>query len=110
MRIYLAIFLTFSAALFLASVENAQSSAPDLILFNGKVFTSNVKQLYAEAVAIRGYRIVSVGGSSKIKSIAGPSTKLVDLGGRTVIPGINDAHLHFGIQPANTGALKASSN
>jgi predicted amidohydrolase YtcJ len=108
MRIYLAIFLTFSAALFLASVENAQSSAPDLILFNGKVFTSNVKQLYAEAVAIRGYRIVSVGGSSKIKSIAGPSTKLVDLGGRTVIPGINDAHLHFGIQPANTVELKLS--
>jgi len=94
--------------MFLASAENAQSSAPDLILFNGKVFTSNVKQLYAEAVAIRGDRIVSVGGSSKIKSMAGPSTKLVDLGGRTVIPGINDAHLHFGIQPANTVELKLS--
>jgi predicted amidohydrolase YtcJ len=108
MRIHLAIFLTLCAALFLASAENAQSSAPDLILFNGKVFTSNVKQLYVEAVAIRGDRIVSVGGSSKIKSIAGPSTKLVDLGGRTVIPGINDAHLHFGIQPANTVELKLS--
>jgi predicted amidohydrolase YtcJ len=108
MRIYIAIFLTFCAALFLTSSQNAQSSPPDLILLNGKVFTSDVKQLYVEAIAIRGDRIVAVGKSSSIKSSAGPSTKLIDLGGRTVIPGVNDAHVHMGIQPANTVDLKLS--
>ena len=96
---YRNIFLAFCAALFSVSLASAQSSPPDLILFNGKVFTSNVEQLYVEAIAIRGDRIVAVGESSKIKSTAGPSTKLIDLGGRTVIPGINDAHLHMGSSP-----------
>lgn len=108
MRIYLAIFLALCAALFFTAAENTQSSAPDLILFNGKIFTSNVQQLYVEAVAIRGDRSVAVGETSKIKSSAGHSTKLIDLGGRTVIPGINDAHLHLGIQPSDTVELHLS--
>jgi predicted amidohydrolase YtcJ len=108
MRLYLAIFLALCAALFFTATKNAQSSVPDLILFNGKIFTSDAQQLYVEAVAICGDRIVAVGESSKIKSSAGPSTKLIDLGGRTVIPGINDAHLHLGIQPSNTVELHLS--
>jgi len=106
MRIYVAILLTLCAALLFTPSEKAQSSPPDLILLNGKIFTSNVEQLYVEAVAIRGDRIVAVGESSRIKSLAGPATKSVDLGGRTVIPGINDAHVHLGIQPANTVELE----
>jgi predicted amidohydrolase YtcJ len=108
MRIYLAIFLNFCAVLFSAGFTSAQSSAPDLVLLNGKIFTSNTAQLYVEAVAIRGDRIVAVGESAKMKSLAGPATKSIDLGGRTVIPGINDAHLHLGIQPANMVDVKLS--
>jgi len=108
MRIYLAIFLNFCAVLFSAGLTSAQSSAPDLLLLNGKIFTSNASQLYVEAVAIRGDRIVAVGESAKMKSLAGPATKSIDLGGRTVIPGINDAHVHLGIQPANTVELDLS--
>jgi predicted amidohydrolase YtcJ len=70
-------------------------SAPDLVLLNGKIFTSESTRPYVEALAIRGERIVAVGDSASIKILAGPRTKQIDLGGRTVIPGINDAHFHF---------------
>ncbi len=77
----------------------AQKASPDLILFNGKVFTSNANQLYAEALAIRRERIVAVGSSKEVIALADQNTKRIDLGGRTVIPGINDAHMHLGIAP-----------
>lgn len=77
-----------------ALIVNAQ--APDLILFNGKVFTADATMPYAEALAIRGQRIIAVGNTVTIKKMARPKTKQLDLGGRTVIPGINDAHDHVG--------------
>lgn len=83
----------------LLSVVLAQQPAPDLVLFNGKVFTSNSKQPHAEALAIRGERIVAVGSSQEISALAGKDTKQIDLGGRTVIPGINDAHDHLNVFP-----------
>ena len=79
--------------------------APDLILFNGKVFTSDSAHPYVEALAIGGERIVATGDSNKIKALAGPHTKQIDLAGRTVIPGINDAHMHIELEPASTVAL-----
>ena len=83
----------------LLSVVLAQQPAPDWVLFNGKVFTSNAKQPHAEALAIRGERIVAVGSSQEIRRLAGKDTKQIDLGGRTVIPGINDAHDHLKVFP-----------
>jgi len=59
---------------------------------NGKIFTSNVAQPYAQALAIRGERITAVGTAEQMQQLAGPITRIIDLGGRTVIPGINDAH------------------
>lgn len=76
-----------------------QESSPDLILFNGKAFTSNASQPYVEAIAIRGERIVAVGTSKEITALAGNATKQIDAGGRTIIPGINDAHYHIGVAP-----------
>jgi predicted amidohydrolase YtcJ len=76
-----------------------QSAAPDLILYNGKIFTSNEAHPYAQAIAIRGERISGVGDSKTIMGLAGRNTKLLDLGGRTVIPGINDAHYHLSVTP-----------
>ena len=79
-----------------------QAGAPaDLVLFNGKIFTSNSKQPYVEALAIRGERIVATGNSADVKALAGPQTKQIDLAGRTVIPGINDAHNHLELEPTN---------
>ncbi len=67
----------------------------DLVLAHGKIWTENPKQPEVEAVAIQGNRIVAVGDSESILKLAGPKTKVVDLKGRRVVPGFNDAHVHF---------------
>ncbi len=77
----------------------AQPGDPDLILFNGKIFTSVVAHPYVEALAIRGERIVATGDTKTIQAMAGPKTNAIDLHGGTVIPGINDAHHHFSLGP-----------
>ena len=79
----------------------AQQPAPDLVLLNGKIFTSDAAHPYVQAIAVRGERITATGDSAKIKALVGPLTKQFDLGGRTVIPGINDAHNHLSISPPN---------
>jgi predicted amidohydrolase YtcJ len=62
-----------------------------------------------EALAIRGERIVAADESVKVQALAGPQTKRIDLGGRTVIPGINDAHMHLELQPASSVSLSFKS-
>jgi predicted amidohydrolase YtcJ len=88
-----------------ASMTPDAASAADTILFNGKIFTSDGNQC-VEALAIQGDRIEAVGDSEQIRKLAGPSTKQIDLGGRTVIPGLNDAHNHMRIRPANLVELQ----
>ena len=80
----------------------AQQQPPDLILLNGQIFTSDAAHPYVQALAISGERILATGDSAKIKSLAGPHTHQIDLAGRTVIPGINDAHDHIGLNPPHT--------
>ena len=77
------------AALFLVAMH------PDLLLINGKIWTVNPAQPEAQAVACRDGKIVAVGTTAEIRSMAGPETKVVDLRGRRVVPGFNDAHVHF---------------
>jgi predicted amidohydrolase YtcJ len=98
----------FSLVCFLALSVSAvsQQSAPDLILVNGKVFTSVAAHPYAQALAIRGDRVIATGDSAKIIALAGPMTKRIDLGGHTVIPGLNDAHNHLEVSPAETIELQ----
>ena len=78
----------------LALITNAQ--APDLILTNGKIFTSDKAKLYAQALAIKGDRIVAVGTRAEIEKLAGTKTRSINLEGKTVVPGFNDAHDHIG--------------
>jgi predicted amidohydrolase YtcJ len=73
----------------------AQQNAPDLILTNGKVITVDERFSIAQAVAIKGWRIVAVGSTSDISQIAGSSTRRIDLRGRSVVPGLIDNHTHF---------------
>jgi predicted amidohydrolase YtcJ len=68
--------------------------APDIIYYNGKVITVDRAFSIAQAVAISGDRITAVGVASKVRALAGPSTRVVDLGGRTMMPGLMDNHLH----------------
>ena len=82
--------------LFLAASANAQSqNVPDYVLVNGKIFTAEATHTYTQALAIKGERILAVGTSEEISRLASPHTIRIDLHGRLVIPGINDAHYHF---------------
>ena len=92
------IVVGFSISL-VAGGTSALPAPPDLVLLHGKVFTSDPKHLHAEALAIRGERVVAVGTSRQIEALAGPTTRRIDLGGRTVIPGIDDAHAHLEVFP-----------
>jgi predicted amidohydrolase YtcJ len=72
------------------------TAPPDVVLLGGRVFTARPDAPWAEAIAVRGDRVVRVGTTEEIRRLAGATTRVVALGGRTVIPGINDAHDHLG--------------
>ena len=67
---------------------------PNLVLYNGKVVTVDREFSIAEALAISGDRITAVGTNADVRSLAAPETKLVDLQGKTVLPGLIDTHTH----------------
>src|SRR5262245_12487044 len=73
----------------------AQQTAPDLILSNGKIITVDERFSIAQAVAVKGDRIVAVGSNADITAMAGPNTRRIDLRGRAVIPGLIDNHMHL---------------
>ena len=87
-------------SLWLASVSAFSQQKPvDLVLLNGRIFTSDAARPTAQALAIRGERIVAVGTSADIAKLAGATTRRIDLQGHTVTPGFNDAHNHFSPDP-----------
>lgn len=67
----------------------------DLILTNGRVLTVDKEFTVASALAVDGDRVLAVGSDDEIRTSAHESTRVIDLEGRTVLPGINDAHLHL---------------
>jgi predicted amidohydrolase YtcJ len=75
-----------------AHVGIAQAQAPDTVFLNGKIVVYDAPP--APALAVRDGRIAAIGGSDAIRALAGPATRVIDLGGRTVIPGLIDSHIH----------------
>jgi predicted amidohydrolase YtcJ len=70
----------------------------DLIVVNGNIYTVNEKQPHAKAIAVKGDRIVFVGANEEARKFRSDKTRSVDLGGKTVVPGLTDSHCHiFGI-------------
>jgi predicted amidohydrolase YtcJ len=90
-----AMILSLASAAAAQSVHAPPDRSPDYVLFNGKIFTATDARPYVQAVAVKGERIVAVGTSEEISSLASAHTIRLDLQGRVVIPGINDAHYHF---------------
>ncbi|HEX4936287.1 MAG TPA: amidohydrolase [Gemmatimonadaceae bacterium] len=85
-----------AALAFAARSAPAQQPPPaDLILVNGTVLTVDAGDRIAQAIAVRGRRIVAVGTNAEVERLAGPATQRIDLRGRTVTPGLLDAHAHF---------------
>ncbi|HEY7412720.1 MAG TPA: amidohydrolase [Vicinamibacteria bacterium] len=79
----------------LVSAEPVGAAAPaDLVLRGGRVWAGKGLPA-ASALAVRGERIVAVGDDAAVAGLAGPRTRVVDLRGRLVVPGFNDAHVHF---------------
>ena len=91
------------ASVLLAGAAIAQNA--DMILVNGKIVTQDEKSSIAAALAIENGNITAVGTDDAIKQLAGPNTVKVDLGGRTVIPGLIDSHMH-GIRSALTYSIE----
>jgi predicted amidohydrolase YtcJ len=88
------------AGLLLSGCETAppaQSGAgpADTILTNARIATLNPKAPGASAIAIRGGDIVAIGAAGDVEKLRGPSTRVIDAGGRAVVPGLNDGHTHF---------------
>src|SRR5713226_5031781 len=77
------------------TAENSQKSLADLVFTNGNIYTANDKRLRAEAIAVKGDRIVFVGSNAAAKNYEGPATRIVDLHGATMLPGMTDAHQHL---------------
>jgi predicted amidohydrolase YtcJ len=73
----------------------AKTEVADVLFINGNIYTVNERQPHAEAVAVKGERIVFVGSNADAKKYQGKSTRVVDLQGRTVVPGMTDAHYHI---------------
>jgi predicted amidohydrolase YtcJ len=90
--------LVAAAALGLPGAKRAgaqnMTDQPDLILHNGKVTTLDPAQPTATAVAVTDGLITAAGGDREVMALAGTTTKVIDLGGRRVIPGLNDSHTH----------------
>ena len=80
----------------LAMTASAQSRpAADLIIIKAKVWTVDKNRPTAQAVAVLGDRIVAVGSNADVEAWRGPATKVIDAGGKLLLPGFNDSHVHF---------------
>ncbi len=72
----------------------AWAQSPDTIMVNGKVLTVDSQFSVRQAIAIRDGKIAAAGSTADVQKLAGPATRVIDLQGRTVIPGLIDSHLH----------------
>ena len=97
-KVVLGVVSVAAAWLALGTVGRTQVPAgarPDVIFINGAVLTVDPRDSVAEAMAIAGGRITTVGTTAQVKALAGPSTEVIDLAGRAVTPGLIDSHVHF---------------
>jgi hypothetical protein len=78
-----------------AAQDNISAGPADTIVWHAKIYTVNAKRPWAEAVAIRGARIVAVGSDKEMEAYRGSSTQMIDAAGRLLLPGFEDCHIHF---------------
>ncbi|MEP6704289.1 MAG: amidohydrolase [Acidobacteriota bacterium] len=83
---------------------NGQSFSADIVVSNANIHTMNVTQKHATSIAVLGNKIISVGSDADTRSLIGPKTRVIDAKGKLVVPGFNDAHVHF----SETGAQLSS--
>ena len=91
-----------AAVLLLLPGCRSATSGPALVLLHGKIFTADSAAPFVEALAIRDGRIVRIGTDAEVLEAAGSDARRIDLEGRTVVPGFNDAHDHIAPPMAST--------
>jgi hypothetical protein len=77
------------------ALPSPQAEPADLAFRNGQVYTANTRQARVQAVAVKGNKIVYVGDNGGLRRFVGPNTRIVDLRGATMVPGLSDAHMHL---------------
>src|ERR1700726_3977532 len=85
--------------LFSSDLLSIDRTEPELILYNGNIWTVNPRQPRAQAVAISGGRFLAIGSNDEVLALAAGNAKKIDLGGKTGLPGFIQAHSH----PAEAG-------
>ena len=88
-------FFLLSTLLFPCLGQAQSKPAADLIITNAKIWTVDKSLPTAQAVAVWGDRIVAVGSNGDVEAWRGPKTQVVDAGGKLLLPGFNDSHVHF---------------
>src|SRR5436190_1728564 len=84
--------------------SNAETA--DVVFENGNIYTVNERQPHAEAIAVKAGRIIFVGSNKDAKAYKGRTTRIIDLHGNTVVPGMTDSHYHL----AGVGAREMNLN
>jgi hypothetical protein len=91
---------TLAVLVALAGCATAPKPVPDteaatLAVINARVWTGDVRRPWAEAVAARGERLIAVGSNDEVSRVSGSGTRVIDAKGQMLVPGFNDAHIHF---------------
>ena len=87
--------ISFAVLALVAGAWAQPSTVADTVVVNARIYTVNVRQTWAEALAIRGDKLLAVGSAKDIAAYRGPSTKVIDARGKLVLPGFTDCHVHF---------------
>lgn len=96
-KIMKSLFISLSIVAMIFSNSCANQQTADMVIINGKVFTSDDEKPFTEAIALKGENIILTGTNREIqKLIRKGETEVIDAKGRLVLPGFNDAHVHFG--------------
>ena len=81
--------------LFFLPTVSAKPEAADVVFKNGNIYTVNERQPHAEAIPVKAGKIIFVGSNKDVKAYEGNGTRVVDLKGNTVVPGLTDSHYHL---------------
>ena len=95
LRLVLQTLALLLGASLLSQAQSANTFPADTIVLHGRVYTENEKQPWAQAVAIRGAKIIAVGSDAEIEKLRNAGTKVIDAAGRLALPGFVDSHIHF---------------